>query len=177
MITDMINLILLDTGNEQYINNFTIRMLAPTTQEEIDRRENIVGKIGLISDVMNNLGDIENSETKLKILKDLLSNAINNPDVIQLIEDEIESIETSKIAMEAPQEEAAPDTKPSEVSTDLDALFNSDEPLDLSDNSEPSDLTALFAEPEAAAESETSLPNPEELGIGDVSDSTNPNFD
>ena len=39
MITDAINLMLLDKGLDSYINKFTIHMLTPSTQEEIDRQE------------------------------------------------------------------------------------------------------------------------------------------
>lgn len=175
MITDMINLILLDTHNEQYINNFTIRMLAPTTQEEIDRRENIVGKIGLISDVMNNLGDIENSETKLKILKTLLSSAINDAEVIQLLQEEIDSIEAAKV--EAEQPEASTETS----SDDLNALFSSDEPMDFSSGTtSDSSLDDLFMDSESDTaetnDADATLPSPADLDIGDVSDSTNPNL-
>ena len=172
MITDMINLILLDTGNEQYINNFTIRMLAPTTQEEIDRRENIVGKIGLISDVMNNLGDIENSETKLKILKTLLSSAINDPEVIQLIQEEIDSIEAAKVA-------EASSTSPEESFDESGDMFDGDAALDLgSDESASSDAFDMSGIDGLEADDQSSdLPSPEDLDIGDVSDSTNPNLD
>lgn len=174
MITDMINLILLDTGNEQYINNFSIRMLAPTTQEEIDRRENIVGKIGLISDVMNNLGDIENNETKLKILKTLLSSAINDSEVIQLIQEEIDAIENAKIeATNSAQDET--NINADTESTDFDELFSSEEPLSLSSDTSDADFDSLFSQEEIESESDA-LPSPDDLGIGDVSDSTNPNL-
>lgn len=177
MITDIINLILLDTKNQQYINDFQIRMMAPTTQEEIDRRENIVGRIGLITDVMNNLGDIENSESKLKILKSLLSNAISDPEVIQIIQDEIDAIEAAKLEAE---KEAASETSEEESTDNLDSLFSSDEPIDFGSDSSSNDLDALFGETsnETSSAEETSdiLPSPADLDIGDVSDSTNPAF-
>ena len=69
MLTDAINLILIDTGNDAYINNFTLKMQAPTTQEEVDRRDNLSSKVGLVRDIMDTLGDIETPTTKLKILK------------------------------------------------------------------------------------------------------------
>ena len=45
-------------------------MLNPTTQEEIDRQSNLSSEMTLVTDVMNNLNDIETPATKLKILKD-----------------------------------------------------------------------------------------------------------
>jgi hypothetical protein len=92
-ITDAINLMLLDRGLYDYINRFTIRMQAPTTQEEKDRKDNMSSAINNIQSVMNLLDMVEDSQTKLEILKSLLSNTINNPSVIQSIQDEIDKIE------------------------------------------------------------------------------------
>jgi hypothetical protein len=84
-ITDVVNLLLLDRNLNGYVNNFTIKMLPPTTQEELDRRENLSSKVALTSDVMNMLGDVENTEIKLKILKSLLSNVLTNGEVVDLL--------------------------------------------------------------------------------------------
>lgn len=181
MITDAINLILLDTGNEAYINKFTLRMQAPTTQEEVDRRDNLSNKVGLVRDIMDTLTDIENITTKLKILKSLLSNTINDNEIIQLIQDEIE-------AMEAQLTEEDTPTEDDDSSNDY---FSDDEPLDFGSgddfdtssdfNSSPSDLDFSSDESsERETETDTSedtLPSPADLDIGDVSDATNPNLE
>lgn len=182
MVTDMINLILLDTNNEQYINNFSIKMLPPTTQEEIDRRENVISKVGLVRDIMDTLADIENPEARLRILKSLLSTTINDPDVIAILEEQIEALNT----------EVAEATEES-MDADL-SEFDSSEPLDLgSSSSGGMDFDSLFGDTESDVESSTdlesgneltdtsseesdNLPTPDELDIGDVSDSTNPAF-
>ncbi len=181
MITDMINLILLDTQNEQYINNFVIKMLPPTTQEEIDRRDNVSSKIGLVRDIMDTLADIENPITKLTILKTLLSNTITDSDVIQLIEEEIE-------AMQAQIDSQNAGESPENLSdSEIDDMFGAEEPFDFkggSSGSTSSDSVNLFSteeptdfetdmESEEPIESDT-LPSPADLNIGDVSDSTNP---
>ena len=173
LVTDIINLILLDTGNQQYINDFTIRMMAPTTQEEIDRRENVVAKIGLVSDVMNNLGDISNNETKLKILKSLLSNAVTDPEVIQLIQEEIDSLEAERINQENESSEENIDAiDTSAESDDLSSLFSD---TGTSSTAGGDDFEDLFSTSESDTEtSSDSLPSPADLNIGDVSDSTNP---
>ena len=92
-ITDAINLMLYDKGLDRYINKFTIHMMPPTTQEELDRRDNMSAKIQLTSDIMNMLADIEDPITKLKILKSLLNNVINDSNVMSLIQDEIDKLE------------------------------------------------------------------------------------
>ena len=183
MITDAINLILLDTGNEAYINKFTLKMQAPTTQEEVDRRDNLSNKVGLVRDIMDTLADIENTTTKLKILKSLLSNTINDNEVIQLIQDEIESMETQLDEEETPTENESGED-----------YFSDDEPLDFGSdsfvssssgsddfNNSPSDIDFTTddsnTDVDQDSQSDDTLPSPADLDIGDVADSTNPNFE
>ena len=177
MLTDAINLILIDTGNDAYINKFTLKMQSPTTQEEVDRRDNLSNKVGLVRDIMDTLGDIENTTTKLKILKSLLSNTISDADVIQLLQEEIDEMEA--------QLEAEP-----EVASEGEE-FGDDELLDFgADSGGGSDAGFDFggdiggteeigAEETGADEggAEDTLPTPAELDVGDVSDSTNPALD
>jgi hypothetical protein len=92
-LTDAINLMLLDKGLDSYINEFTIHMLPPTTQEEIDRRDNLSSKVQLTSDIMNMLAEIEDPTAKLKILKTLLANVITDTEIIQILQDEIDRLE------------------------------------------------------------------------------------
>lgn len=178
MITDAINLILIDTKNEAYINKFTIRMQAPTTQEEVDRRDNLSNKVGLIRDIMDILADIENAATKLKILKSLLGNTITDPEVIQLLQEEIDALEA------AAEEEAE---IPTEEGNTEDSFFPEDEPMDFSDSgSSAGDVFSDFDFEDTSSENseeisatgseevDDSLPSPADLDIGDVSDSTNP---
>lgn len=176
MITDAINLILIDTDNEEYINQFTIRMQAPTTREEIDRRDNLSNKVGLIRDIMDTLADIENVTTKLKILKSLLSNTITDTEVINLLQTEIDALETELEAEEEIiSEEEDLNASEDSFDSDLDSLFPEDEPMNLSS---PASSTSDFLEPSLDSEMEDdTLPSPADLGIGDVSDSTNPELE
>ena len=93
MLTDAINILLIDRGLISYVNEFTLRMQAPTTSEEKDRRENASTKVNLVTDVMATLSDIEDPVSKLKILKALLSTAITNVEVIDIIQKEIDKLE------------------------------------------------------------------------------------
>ena len=179
-ITDIINLILLDSNNPSYINNFTIKMLPPTTQEEVDRRDNISNKVGLVQDIMGNLADIENPITKLKILKSLLGNTINNPEVIQFIQEEIEALEAQAEEEVAPTEEGGGDDSFGE-DDGLGDLFGGGtsegggSDLGLGDLDIGTDLdTEEISTDTATEETSDSLPSPADLDIGDLSDSTNP---
>lgn len=177
MITDLINLFLLDKGLTTYINKFTIRMQSPVTQEELDRRENKKNKVGVVQDIMTQLSDVPNQVIKLKILKSLLSSSINDVNVISLLQDQIDEMEKEN---EGTAEESSPDatektggdvpepTRPSAVS---------EQPAEPMPTYTPSNNEHEDEGPEPAAgggESggdETSLPNPSDIGV-DFTDNT-----
>ena len=94
MVTDIINLFLIDRGLDNYVNKFRVRMQTPVTQEEIDRRQNTDNRTRYISDIMNQLNDIEDKATKLKIYKSLLTDVVNDSEIISLIQSYIESLDT-----------------------------------------------------------------------------------
>jgi hypothetical protein len=71
-------------------------MLPPTTQEEIDRRENIANKIQLVSDTMTLLSDVDNPILKMKMLKSLLSNVLTNTEITELLQEYIDGLEQSE---------------------------------------------------------------------------------
>lgn len=151
-ITSAINLMLIDKGLNQYINKFTIKMQPPTTQEEVDRRENTTSKIQIVSDVMNLVSDIEDPTTKLKILKSLLSSVISDPEVISLLQDEISRLEDQGI-----------DNNPDSSLGDEDSSN-----IDLGGSSEPLNLDAELGLEEPTEEIEEegeTLPTPEEIGV------------
>ena len=170
MLTDAINLILIDTGNEAYINKFTLKMQAPTTQEEVDRRDNLSNKVGLVRDIMDTVGDIENVATKLKIAKSLLSNTISDGEVIQLIQEEIEAMEAQLAEEETPVEDDM---------TGEDDYYPDDAPMDFGGNDSLSDIGSdeVVDDAEAAEGEDDTLPSPADLDVGDMSDSSNPELE
>lgn len=92
-ITDAINILLLARGQKSYINKFTLHMCPPVTQEELDKRENTSNKIRITDDIMRMTEGIEDPVIKLKLLKTLLSEAIYDQDVINLIQEAIDNLE------------------------------------------------------------------------------------
>ena len=163
-LTDAINLMLLDKGLDGYVNNFELHMLPPTTQEEIDRRDNLSNKVQLTSDVMNMLSDIEDPVTRLKILKNLLSKVIDDSEIVELLQEEIERMENE--IEETPMEDTEDET-------------TSDEPMDFNDTFGGSGNNETeFDNGEEPLEDESNedtqeydvLPSGEDLGI-DLSDS------
>lgn len=185
-ITDIINLQLIDKNLDSYVNKFTIHMLPPTTQEEIDRRANLSSKVQVASDIMTILSEVENATTKLKILKSLLSNIITDGEIIELIQGEIDRLEEAEKAQQTPQTDVPTD----EANTPLGGMgggdmggFDSSQPLNLAadlglEGGENAEGSAEGGEEVAGDTAEggadDTLPSPEELGIGDLSDNNNP---
>ena len=174
-ITDAINLMLIDKGLESYVNEFTIHMLPPTTQEEIDRRESLSSKVGLANDIMTMLADIDNPTTKMKILKSLLSDIVNDADIISELQDYIDSLEEAGAGVEEEmQTEGEEDMGGmSDFGGDMSGEDVGDISAGMGDEGE--DLNASISDDEAedvGAEdsSDDVLPSGDDLGI-DLTDS------
>ena len=103
-ITDAVNLILLDKGLNSYVNNFTLKMRTPVTQEELSYRENLTNRISAISNMQSIFSDVEDRGRKLAILKSLFETLSYNTDIMDIIQDEIDAYEV-QLAKE--EEEAA----------------------------------------------------------------------
>ena len=171
-ITDLVNLMLLDRGLTSYINKFTIRMQAPVTQEELDRRENKKNKISVIQDIMNQLSDITNPVIKLKILKSLLADSLADIEVIDLIQQQIDELEKEN----APEEEKGGDVnvpvEDEHSSTEMPSFRNdfsgedttTDIDFDTDMNADTEVETDTGTDTEVDSGEETRLPTPDELG-------------
>lgn len=176
-ITDAVNLMLIDKGLTSYLGQFTIKMLPPTTQEEIDRRDNKSQHVAIASDVMNLLSDIEDPVIKMKITKALISKIITDGEVIELINDQIDLLED-----QAEEGSSNPDIDEDTLSDDFadsslsslssSSSIDSDMPLDLDDElgideiEETENIDDEFID-------DLDLPNPDDLGI-DMTDNNNP---
>jgi hypothetical protein len=92
-LTDAVNLFLLNKGLKSYLNNFTLKMKTPTTQEEINYREDLSNKINAISSLMGLFTDIEDKPRRLRLLKTTLA-ALNYGDEFNTeIDAEIKALE------------------------------------------------------------------------------------
>ena len=178
-ITDIIHIILIDRGLTTYVNEFKIRMLAPSTQEEIDRQAALASKVQLTSDIMNMLSDIEDVPTKLKILNSMLTNVISNNEVTSLIQDYIDKLEAeieeadkpkkteteTPIVEETPTEEDnEPQFSESDFNDDL-AAFDEFEDNGEEDGETATEVEAEVSEPIESDNSSSLLPSADELGI------------
>jgi ribosome-associated translation inhibitor RaiA len=185
-VTDIINLFLLDKGLFSYINKFTIRMQAPITQEEVDRRTNKDNRIRYVGDIMQQLGDIDDPATKYKILKSLLTPVVNDSEVIDILQEYIDNLEkakeepkTKEQTPKSPMPETLPESSAPEEEPTPMPKFNSTEEETAAEG-QPEEQTAEQpqeqpAETIQAAPSETAsnqqdsyLPSPSEIGVNMV---------
>ena len=171
MITDAVNIMLIDKGLDSYIGKFQIKMQTPTTQEEKDRKDAQGATINMIQDIMNLLDgtEIENASAKLKILKSLLSNVISDSDIIQIITDEIENLEALENEGEDTTDDEGPDIGGSHrLGSGIHSNPSADINLNIDDNDNEPDIELPMEEPD-----NDTLPTPADLGVGDMSDFDN----
>ena len=180
-LTDAINLILINKGLSGYINKFTIKMQKPVTQDDIDRRDNMANNNQVTGDIMSLVGElVEDNATKLKILKSLLSKYLINPEILEIIQNEIGKLEN--------QEEEVPPKEDTTESEDEFDFGGGDFDIGggVGGESIATDLTSAIdnvgeeipteTAPTAEGESgEETLPTPSSLGL-DFTDSNNPEF-
>lgn len=166
-ITDAINLLLIDKQLDSYVNEFKIHMLIPVTQEEIDRRDNLSNKVQLTSDIMNMLSDIEDTGSKLKILKVLLKNIVDDNEVIEIIQQEIDKLEQEN--SEEVDLEDDNDYREDEMSStrEPEMSFDNSPKQDLNDTILPQESSpnTLEKSDNEVALSDDKLPSPIELGV------------
>ena len=133
MLTDAINLFLLNRGLKSYLNNFTLKMKAPVTQEEIDYRTEFTNKINAISSLQGLFTDVEDKPRRLRILKAIIAPLNYGDEIIAEIDAEIEAIEAAAAEAEANAElEGAEAADNIESATEAPAADDTgDEDIDL----------------------------------------------
>ena len=115
-LTDAVNLFLLNRGCKSYLNNFTLKMKAPITQEEIDYRADLSKKVNASSSIQGLFTDIEDKPRRLRILKALLT-ALNYGDALNVeIDAEISALEEA-----AAQEATAAESDGAEGGTEAES--------------------------------------------------------
>ena len=95
-IETAVNLILLDKGLGSYVGKFTLKMQAPTTQEEKDRKDNINQTISNCQSILSMVNDqIQDEKARLQVLKATIAQVTSDQDIIQVIQNQIDILEHS----------------------------------------------------------------------------------
>lgn len=169
-LTDLINLFLIDSGCSNYINRFKLRMQAPVTQEEIDRRDNLRNRMGVVNDIMNQINNVVDDKIlQVKVLKSLLSTTITSPEVIELLQAEIDKLEAevAEDTKPAKDKEEKEDTEPRGGMADsLDTFITEPEEPREEEPTETEEAPEEVEAPEEIVEPEEDsyMPSPAELG-------------
>jgi len=166
LMTDMVNLFLIDKGQGGSIGKFTIKMQPPLTQEEIDRRENMRNRMGVVNDVMSQVGQVvEDDVVKLKVMKTLLSQTLTDNEVVSILDEYIEAKEA-----EANKASEGDDGEPSEGKGEAPKTEINIERERPSMATPPTPPSAPAEEPSEPTfgnepEEDSYLPSPDELGV------------
>lgn len=153
LVTDIVNLFLIDRGLFNYVNKFQIRMQTPVTQEEIDKRTNTDNRVKYVGDLMQQLDMVKDDVTKLKIYKSLLSNVINDSEVVTYLDDYIETLENPK--------------KPKKEGEEVELVTGEDDQsAEVKEGVTFENISQdVLTEESGSKEEDSYLPTPDELGI------------
>lgn len=84
-VTTLLNLYFLDK-NLEYINKFDIKMVSPSTIEDIERDEQMSNRINQVGDIMQLISEVVTDKGKLETLKSLLSTYLNLSEVSGIVD-------------------------------------------------------------------------------------------
>ena len=168
-LTDAINVMLVDKQLTTYIGKFTLKMVPPMTQEENDRRESKSNTVDLISNFMSLFDMIEDPAVKLKMLKSFVTDVITDTTILNLIQEEIDKLESSS----EPSEENVDDSSFDDNTEDRDINnINVEAPKPRSSDFGPEIIRPTVQQNRSFDD----LPSPTDLNI-DMTDSNNSEFD
>lgn len=162
MITDAVNLMLLDKGLDNYVNDFTIYLTPPVTQEDIDRRDMLNTRIGIARDIMDIVDNqLDEQLPKIKILKSLLSEILPDSDIPSILEEQQDKLESTpeEEEFESPDDDMSIDIRDRSPRS-VDRL--STEPDDSLPSEQPEEGEVEEEQPE---QGEEVLPTADELNI------------
>lgn len=152
MITDLINLFLIDRNLDNYVNKFRVRMQEPVTQAEKDKREATDNRIRYVGDLMGQMTDVEDKIVRLKIYKSLIETSVNDATAMTYLQEYIDKLEA---------EEEQKKEKKKNKSSSSDKKSSNEEPSFENIDDELPDL-ATNEEPESSVPEESTEKVPED---------------
>ena len=158
-ITTLLNVFAIRKGLPDYVNNFTVRMVSPSTIEDDDRDQQLDNRINM----MNNILDIVKSsesftkEGETELITYLTSTFLNKPEISKILEDNI-----------APEKEKEPAEDSEEFDTGGFRGGGGLRSINLDDEFAAEETET--AETEEGGDAETGITPGEETGFGDFED-------
>ena len=155
-LTDAINILLLDKELDKYINKFQLHMVKPNTRDDKERNESKINEIGLVRDIMDLIdSNIEDQGVKTEILKILLSDILNNPEIINMLDEQADKMEGQE---DTDTESGIGQVPASRMDVNMD--------LETPDVNEPGNEEDIGLNTEGGEEETISeLPSPADLGV------------
>lgn len=158
-IKTLINIFLIDKGMINYVNNFEIKMVEPTTLDSNDRAESISTNAGVIETIMSTLSDLPNEQDKLEILLGLVRTYLDIPAVNDVITRIIQEMKQGGGITEEETEEET-DLPIEDVGEMPDTAPTPGVPVSAGTEETPQPSP----QPEEPQEPEEQLPSPQDLG-------------
>ena len=161
-IKTLINIFLIDKGMINYVNNFEIKMVEPTTLDSNDRAESISTNAGVIETIMSTLSDLPNEQDKLEILLGLVKTYLDIPAVNDVITRIIQEMKQGGgITEEETEEETDLPIEDVGEMPDTTQTHSASVSAGTEKTPQPSPQPE---EPEEPEEPEDELPSPQDLG-------------
>lgn len=104
-ITNLINLFALDRGLDNYINNFKVRMVSPSTTEDAERDESMSAKMDLISSFIELLGDSYSDDTVKEIFEYFVSIYLQDNNLSEILSNDKKSTDEDEFDREDNEDE------------------------------------------------------------------------
>lgn len=146
-ITDMVNLFLLHDNRLKDIGEFTIRVVSPTTADDLARDEALRNKLGMVSDILN-MFDEDSGVDKAAMFQHLITNFVGD----SRLSDEIyrQRVDKLRQKIEGDDEDAEDGDFSSFDDIDLSAVDNDEE-----DSPDEESVTSLNDEEESPEDEES----------------------
>lgn len=84
-ITTLINIFALDKGLDDYVNNFTVKMVSPSTIEDSERDSTMSERMGLISDFIELLGDQYSDQTVKDVFEYFVDTYLSDNELSEIL--------------------------------------------------------------------------------------------
>ena len=108
-ITTLINIILLSEGKIDYVNQFKIKMVEPTTQESVDEKESLKTKIDVANQLFTMVEPyLPTDVDKLKVINSLIPSELTTQEFRETIQDVLSmnnAIEEAPAPADIPEDE------------------------------------------------------------------------
>ena len=87
-ITDLVNLYLYRRGKTEWVGEFTIRVVSPTTVEDADRDEVMMTRLNIIATVLQTVMDIEGVDRNA-LARHLFTNYLDDPGLTEILKKKV----------------------------------------------------------------------------------------